>query len=153
MTQTPLTEQDIERRSAAIGRKCGECSLCCLLLDVREAGKKDGEWCPHCKPGKGGCMIYDHRPHRCRGYACAWLVNETIPEHWYPLKSHMILDFAKGDPATLRVHVHPDHPDRWKQEPFLSDIGKLVQWAVRSRFKMLIDGNDVTLDGKDLDAA
>src|SRR5215831_6687299 len=122
-------EQKIVEQSARIGRKCGECSLCCKLFDVPEAGKEDGKWCTHCRPGKGGCAIYNWRPDPCRAYACAWLVT-SLPDYWYPRKSHMIMDLHRGhNGMTMRVHVDPDHADAWQQEPYLSDIMRMAARA------------------------
>src|SRR6516165_9574581 len=40
-------------------RECGKCSLCCKLLPIRELNKPIDTWCPHCRPGHGGCTIPD----------------------------------------------------------------------------------------------
>ena len=70
-----LGEADVAERIAKTGRVCGSCSLCCRLLDVPEAGKAQSQWCPHCLPGRGGCAIYDERPHVCRRCSCLWLID------------------------------------------------------------------------------
>jgi hypothetical protein len=38
-------------------RECGKCSLCCKLAPIRELNKPIDAWCPHCRPGHGGCTI------------------------------------------------------------------------------------------------
>jgi len=122
-------EQKIAQQAAKIGRQCGQCSLCCKLLDVPEAGKEDGKWCPHVRPGLGGCSIYKDRPNPCRAYACAWLVT-PLPDHWQPLHSHMIVDFhiARKDAGmTMRIHVDPEHPHAWRQEPYISEIRAMAE--------------------------
>lgn len=121
-----LTEEMIDAIAAALGRSCGECSLCCRLLDVPEAGKPPHDWCPHYRFGCG-CSIYATRPSPCRRYTCMWLVNPSLPEHWKPSRCGMILDFHEHEGVkTLRVHVHPDHPERWREEPFYSDLLKVA---------------------------
>lgn len=120
-----LSEEMIEQARKAAGRSCGECSLCCYLLDVPEAGKPDGpHWCPHCRPGAGGCSIYDKRPDICRRYACMWLVNPGLGNHWRPLDAKMIIDFDARDPSEkkVRVTVDPSCPDRWREPPYFNDL-------------------------------
>jgi hypothetical protein len=56
-TSVEAKERHLKDLTAFTGRSCGECSLCCYLLDVPQAGKARRSWCPHCKPGKGGCTI------------------------------------------------------------------------------------------------
>jgi hypothetical protein len=122
-------EDEIAWSSTQAGRQCGACSMCCLLLHVPEAQKPRAGWCPHCRPGKGGCNIYDQRPNICRVYACMWLVNQAIPDYWAPLRSKMVLDFhhdAEMRFPVLRVHVHPKHPNRWREEPYHSDIRRMA---------------------------
>lgn len=54
-----------------MNRKCGECTLCCKLLPVRELQKGANQRCKH---QRGlGCNIYDKRPLSCRLWSCAWL--------------------------------------------------------------------------------
>jgi|SRR5215468_8732406 len=123
-----LTEADITQRSTRIGRQCGGCSLCCFMLDVVELAKPQNMWCPNCRLGEG-CAIYHDRPGICRGYTCAWLVNGSWPDYWYPLQSKMIIDFeALPDrPVTLRVHCHPSYPDVWRQEPYFTDLKRRAE--------------------------
>jgi hypothetical protein len=106
-------------------RTCGECSLCCQLLYVPEVDKPAGEWCRHCKPGQGGCGIYEQRPPVCRDWICQWL-NGNLPDYWYPLRSKLVLDNPPGT-SILRIFVHPDCPDRWQEEPYYGDIHMLVR--------------------------
>jgi Fe-S-cluster containining protein len=71
--------EDIEAAVRATGRSCGECSLCCKLppIDTPELQKQANTWCPHCRPGKGGCSDYETRPTLCRNYRCLWLKDTT----------------------------------------------------------------------------
>src|SRR5262245_54343180 len=57
------------------GRRCGDCTLCCKLLPVRELHKKGGERCQHQKAGKG-CGVYNKpaMPPSCGLWSCRWLV-------------------------------------------------------------------------------
>jgi len=38
------------------GRACGTCTLCCKVVAVTELAKAAGQWCLHCRPGRG-CSI------------------------------------------------------------------------------------------------
>ena len=71
----------IEALKAATGRQCGECSMCCKLLDIDEPDikKLQNVWCQHCIPGKG-CGIYDNRPATCANFACQWLIDKSMPK-------------------------------------------------------------------------
>src|SRR5215831_5876594 len=111
---TNLLEADVVSLAKAAGRSCGDCALCCRLLDVPEAGKPRNDWCPHCN--HHGCKIYESRPQICRDYTCAWLVNKSYPDYWKPSECGMIVDFGEAEGAlpALLIHVDPDTPDRWR---------------------------------------
>jgi hypothetical protein len=123
------TQQEITPAVTKTGRRCGECSLCCRLLDVQEL-KPTGEWCPHCKPGAGGCTIYQKRPPVCRNYACAWLMNSELNDLWFPAYARIVVDgayYPDQEPtsainAMMRFHVCPHTPDRWREEPYYGVI-------------------------------
>lgn len=52
-------------------RECGDCQLCCEVLEVPDANTKAGEKCQHqCEKG---CAIYQTRPQPCQDYQCLWL--------------------------------------------------------------------------------
>jgi hypothetical protein len=122
----------IEAKSASIGRSCGSCSLCCKLLRIEdpELSKPPNQWCPHCRPGRGGCSIYDGRPSLCRGFACLWLINSEVQEEWFPLKSKMVItpEFRENCPwPEMVVYVDPGFPAAWRQEPYLSMLNKAAK--------------------------
>jgi hypothetical protein len=107
------------------GRGCGECSLCCKLMQVDEFDKPQGTWCRHCAPGRGGCTIHETRPSICRDFYCGWLVGANLGPEWRPLTCKMIVFFEKNG-FRLAVHVDPDHPAAWRREPWYS---QLKQWS------------------------
>ncbi len=53
-----------------VNRSCGDCSACCVTLDVAELQKPAHQ---PCKFLRKGCSIYDARPQVCRAFDCAWL--------------------------------------------------------------------------------
>jgi uncharacterized protein len=114
-------QHEIQALSSALGRSCGACSLCCKLLqiDKPELEKPANEWCRHCRPGHGGCSIYNERPPVCRDFACLWLINSTVGDEWYPARSKIIIVEATSE---LRYFVDPRVPGRWRKEPYHSAI-------------------------------
>jgi len=118
-------------------RQCGSCSLCCKLMDVPEV-KDPHRWCPHVKRGiggnvTGGCSIYQSRPERCRTFNCFWLQEPDVPEHWYPLKSKIVInafDDASGRGFVAFV-VDPAYPNRWREEPWFSDIKTMARLGLQ----------------------
>jgi hypothetical protein len=64
-------------------RECGECSLCCKLVLVREDEtgflKPEGEWCKHST--KKSCKIYEDRPKACSNFSCVWLNGAGDDKH------------------------------------------------------------------------
>ena len=103
-------------------KQCGSCTSCCTLLEVTDAGKSVNEWCKYCEAGKG-CTIYDTRPQMCRSFSCAWLQGH-LSDEWYPERSGMVVHFSQD---AVNVQVDPDHPERWRQEPYFS---KLSEWSL-----------------------
>jgi hypothetical protein len=114
------------------GRSCGSCSLCCKLLAIEGVEERPGfTWCRHCRPGKGGCGIYDRRPEACRNFVCGWLSGALDgvldPERWHPAKARMMMTAEAVDQQThIVVHVDPSFPERWRQTPYREDIRRLA---------------------------
>jgi hypothetical protein len=119
-------KDDSSSTTPARQRQCGDCSLCCKLLGVPEIDKPRGEWCRHCRPGSGGCSIYDDRPPICRGYLCAWLAG-FIDDTWRPSDCGMVVDadYDESGATMIFVHVDPASPLRWREEPYYSDVRRL----------------------------
>ena len=128
---------DIKARTVpeTVTKSCGSCSLCCKLLSVSELNKPIDTWCPHARPGKGGCAIYPDRPHRCRVFVCGWLQNSSpllvgrrghigvafaYDDAWYPARCKMVLFQAEF--GKLVVAVDPNFPNAWRHEPYYSQL-------------------------------
>ena len=119
-----VSERFIADQVKITDRSCGECSLCCKLMGVPELKKPANTWCPHCRPGAGGCIVYTSRPATCRGFACEWLVNPDIGPSWYPLLCHMVIVFTG---SAFTVVVDPDYPDSWRAAPYRQGIAALAK--------------------------
>jgi hypothetical protein len=84
-------------------RSCGDCTFCCKPLAIEELQKPAGILCGHCKPGVG-CGIYPDRPEACRGFQCAWLTTDILPEDWRPDKiKAMVVGGAEAKVLTMWV--------------------------------------------------
>ncbi len=52
-------------------RKCGACTACCTVMEVRALDKPENQKCTHeCAQG---CEVYSARPRPCRTYRCEWI--------------------------------------------------------------------------------
>ena len=71
-------------------RTCGECTLCCELLPVKELGKGAGTRCSH--QSFKGCRIYASRPRSCRLWSCGWLTGGDCADLRRPDRSHYVVD-------------------------------------------------------------
>lgn len=128
MTDEPLTPLP--------GRSCGTCTLCCKVLSIAEIGKPQGQWCPHCDVGKG-CKIYTARPSECSGFHCGYLVWPPVGEHWFPAKSKLVI-VSELDGQRVAIHVDPDRPTAWKQEPYYSEIKEMAEQAAASMTQVVV---------------
>ena len=103
-------------------RTCGDCALCCKVMAIEELAKPAGQWCRHCKPGRG-CQIHDSRPDECRDFNCLWLIDERFGPHWRPNKSKLVLTASEDG---IEVRCDPGFPEAWRKEPYHSQIRR---WA------------------------
>jgi hypothetical protein len=116
-----------EPQPATTARSCGDCSLCCKVMEIATLGKPPGSWCWNCKPPHG-CAIYADRPLECRNFNCLWLVNLRLGEEWKPSRCKMVL-VTDLDGGRLVAHVDPRQPDAWRRHPYYA---MLKDWARRS---------------------
>ena len=123
------------------GRRCGSCTLCCKLLKIPETDSDKGSWCRHCETGKG-CGIYDERPQRCRDFMCGYLIWDAVPDHWLPAKSRIVVVSEMG--FRINFTVDPSAPNRWREEPWHSEIKALSMLAFQQNRQVLVTvGNKV----------
>jgi hypothetical protein len=88
-------------------RECGECTLCCTLLGIKELKKPPLRTCQHVVP-RCGCSIYATRPAVCRGFECVWLTSTIAPEVMRPDKIHGFMVPTKD--GNVIVHEDPAYP-------------------------------------------
>jgi hypothetical protein len=114
---------------------CGECSACCFLLSIDDPKlkKEFNSWCPHCRPGCGGCSIYQSRPDPCRAFKCQWLYSQARPGQEMPLEMRpdnsgvMFMFSPEAGPQEWFVHVHPHRPLAWRRPKIRAKIDDLLQ--------------------------
>lgn len=73
-------------------RTCGECTLCCKLLPVRELEKPANTRCQHqCSKG---CKVYHtaEMPVSCKVWNCRWLVNDDTHDLPRPDRCGYVID-------------------------------------------------------------
>ena len=116
----------IEVRFDRTNRECGDCQKCCTLMPVEEIGKPGLTRCKHQKSALG-CKIYPNRPHSCRIWSCAWLVDRGTVDLPRPDRAHYVIDcwpdtiyinHIAGEngqipQAAIQVWCDPHHPDAW----------------------------------------
>src|SRR5436190_7565495 len=74
----------------AAPKPCGDCSLCCKILDIPELEKPGGVWCRHFAKGRG-CGVHADRPQVCRGYQCTWTWTAPLDERWRPDRAGFLI--------------------------------------------------------------
>lgn len=83
-------------------RECGECSVCCVLLNIDspEFQKLPRVPCVHLGPEGHGCTIHATVYPACRAYHCGWRYLKGLGDDWRPDKSGVLIDFqTEGFPA------------------------------------------------------
>src|SRR5262245_46018128 len=123
--------EQLEAQRRKIGRSCGSCSLCCHVLGVDappDLVKPPDQWCQHCEPGRRRCMIYNRRPTPCREFGCMWLIDPQVGEHWFPLKSRIVINPIpqEDDDGFFVFEVDPLYPHGWLREPYFSEISEIA---------------------------
>ena len=120
----------------AAGRACGTCTLCCKVYDVPALAKPMGQWCGHCRPGRG-CGIHETRPQHCRSFHCLWMTENWLGPEWKPERSKMVLTL---DPVNrfLLVQVDPGQAGAWKREPYYAQLKAWSAAAVRERRHIVV---------------
>ena len=119
-----VSSTDGDNNDIVSGRGCDHCTLCCKLLEIKQAASPRGEWCRHCEVGVG-CKVYAERPSECRDFNCGYLAWSAAGEHWYPARCNMII-VLDHDATRLAIHVDPARPGAWLEQPYYADI---KNWA------------------------
>ena len=116
-------------------RRCGDCTLCCKLLPVRELGKGANERCRF--QSHKGCRVY-HQPRKgfpvsCDLWNCRWLVDPETTKLRRPDRSHYVVDIMPDlvrvdnnntgesqEISVVVVWVDRAFPDAWRDPELLA---------------------------------
>ena len=99
--------------TAAPGKSCGPCTMCCSVLEIAELKKPAGRLCGDCRLG-GGCSIYADRPQICRDYECEWLTRRDLPRQLRPDLVGAIL-MEDADSEEYWAVCAPEKPMAWRR--------------------------------------
>jgi hypothetical protein len=114
--------------TAAEGKSCGSCTLCCKVMSITALAKPHGVWCSHCRIG-GGCQIHQTKPAECTDFYCGYLQDVRFGEEWRPSKCKFVM-VAEMDGDRVAIHVDPQRPDAWRQAPFYAQFKEWAQSGV-----------------------
>jgi predicted transcriptional regulator len=109
---------------------CGECSMCCKLIEIADPilTKAANTWCKFCS--KPGCRVYGDRPESCQKYACLWLQHSEelnpLPLNLRPDKSKVVIDITE-DNAFAILRVDPVTPKAMNTPEMKAVIRGLAQ--------------------------
>ena len=109
--------------SSENSKHCGDCTLCCKVMEIEQLGKPAHAWCPHCRP-RHGCTIYRDRPSECAEFSCLWLVNDLLDDRWKPSKAKFVLTTSEDG---IEIRCDPGFPDAWRRAPYQAEIR---EWAI-----------------------
>ncbi len=101
-------------------KACGQCSLCCKLLEIAELEKPMGVWCRHFVKGRG-CGVYADRPPACQDYQCAWTWAPLLDDRWRPDRAGFLIHPVQAA-SELEIVADPSRPAAWRREPYYSQI-------------------------------
>lgn len=89
-------------------QECGECTLCCKLLEIHDIPTPSPieSWCMYCEPGTG-CEAYNTRPEECRQFQCMWSQMEHVGIELRPDKCHII--FTRAGEDVICARLEKDH--------------------------------------------
>jgi hypothetical protein len=130
--------------SAAPGRACGACALCCKVYALPELDKAPGVWCRHCKPGKG-CGIHDALPDQCRLFNCLWMTDSKMPDEWRPDRARFVLSIFPPN-GFVYGQVDPGSPGAWRRQPYYDGLRALAKTLIEERRHVIMfAGDEATL--------
>jgi hypothetical protein len=89
----PLKQHQSQQLILDPRRKCGRCTICCIVPSVKELAKPPRTPCKFL--GENQCSIYDTRPPTCQGFYCAWRLG-YFTEGDRPDKIDALFSFSVG---------------------------------------------------------
>ncbi len=111
--------------TAAPGKSCGPCTMCCSALEIAELKKSAGQLCGDCRLG-GGCSIYSDRPQVCRDYECEWLTRRDLPR---PLRPDLVgaILMEDADSEEYWAVCEPAKPMAWRRPAVFAHLVEMAK--------------------------
>jgi uncharacterized protein len=106
--------------TAAPGKACGPCTMCCAALEIAELKKPAGPPCSNCRVA-GGCAIYPDRPQVCRDFECEWLTRRDLSRRFRPDVAGVIL-MEDADSDEYRAVCLPESPMAWRKPQIFAHL-------------------------------
>jgi hypothetical protein len=112
--------------------------MCCKLpaITYMDPPKPMGQWCRHCRPGKG-CAIWNDRPEGCDTFNCDWRKNAKLGDEWRPDRAGFLLN--RSTPSSpYEVLVDATRPDAWRKEPYYSGLKRAAAFVAEQGSTILV---------------
>ena len=106
--------------TAAPGKACGSCTMCCAALEIADLKKPAGPLCANCRLGHG-CAIYANRPQVCRDFECEWLTRRDLSRRFKPDVAGVIL-MEDADSEEYQAVCSPERPMAWRQPQMFAHL-------------------------------
>jgi len=100
--------------------KCGDCTLCCTLLPIKELDKAETTSCIYCNKG---CSIYKDRPASCAEFECLYNSSKDMDIKLRPDNTHII--FEKVTKDIYLGLIDPRYKDAWKVKGIQDYVNEL----------------------------
>jgi hypothetical protein len=141
-TPDPELQAEIEgeklRAKRIEERECGDCRLCCKILQIEESAEINGiefskpgnTWCEHST--SDGCQIHSDEsrlPVACASFLCAWRAG-FLEDDERPDRLKSVPKLENGPPI--------GHAVTWYVQPGYGELGKAAQKAATR----MLDGTD-----------
>ena len=97
--------------TAAPGKTCGACTMCCSALEIDILTKPAGPLCGNSCNSR--CVIYPERPQVCRDFECEWLTSRKLAQHLRPdrIGALFMQDYEVYE---YRAVCAPERPLAWR---------------------------------------
>jgi Fe-S-cluster containining protein len=118
-------------------RNCDDCAVCCTgILSGESYGKEYylNHPCHYLQDKL--CTIYDNRPTVCKNYRCAWLDDESIPDHLDPRITNSLLMKTREELRVFMDSVDSPHEPAFIEFANTNNI-KLVIYVGQDPIKVI----------------
>ncbi len=106
-----------KQQKTSIENKCGGCTLCCKLLEIKEINKPANQLCTDCILNKG-CGIYKDKPQSCTDFQCAYYQMDRVSKDLRPDNCKVIFEKVSG-----HIFFGTQDPDFPMTEVAIKQIG------------------------------